>query len=219
MKTCLIIIDVQRGFLTEDTIHIPSMIQHMVSSMKFDHIVSTRFINTDKTPHYIYTGWHDLMDAESQQLDNYIESISERVFDKGTNSCLTTELRGYLIENHIDKLYFVGVNTDCCVLASAFDAFDSGFNFEILTQCCASTMGKHVHEIACEVCKCNFGCTMVNESAINYERLFTEFAAQRGFTSRSDVVTYRDEIADLYFGNPKVTDPWERACMYVYSGF
>ena len=96
MNRCLLIIDVQKGFLTEDTEHIPDRIRDLIEREKFDHIAATRFMNSPETPHYIYTHWDGMMDCESQRLAPYIESVSERIFDKGTNSCLTEEFLSYL---------------------------------------------------------------------------------------------------------------------------
>lgn len=162
MNDCLVIIDVQKGFLTKDTDFIPGKVGKLLESRTFDHIVSTRFMNTKDSPHYIFTNWDKLMDFESQKLDDYIASVSEKVFDKSINSCFSEEFLLYLKEKNISKLYFLGIDTDCCVLKSAFDCFDRKIPFEVIIDCCASTGGKKIHEAAYEIMRRNLGDTIIS---------------------------------------------------------
>ena len=157
MKECLVIIDVQKGFLTKDTAFIPEKVKKLIDTRKFDHIVATRFINSKESPHYIFTQWDNMMDDVSQRLDPIVEQISEKIFDKSINSCFTYELLKFLEKEHIEKLCFVGIDTDCCVLKAAFDSFDRKIPFEVLTEFCASTGGVEIHNAACQIMKRSLG--------------------------------------------------------------
>lgn len=157
MSDCLVIIDVQRGFLTKDTDCVPARIRKLTEKRKFDHIVATRFINTVDTPHYRFTGWDGMMDSRSQELDGYVARISERVFDKSTNSCFTDDFVGFVGDKSINEIYFAGIDTDCCVLKSAYDCFDRGIRFAVLADCCKSTGGPELHEAACMLMRRNLG--------------------------------------------------------------
>lgn len=161
MNNCLVIIDVQRGFITNDTLYVPEMIKRLLLKREFDHIVATRFINSVDSPHYVFSHWERMMDYESQKLDDYVEKVSERVFDKSINSCFSSDFLKYLNDNSIEFLYIVGIDTDCCVMKTAFDCFDRKLPFVVITNCCASTGGIDLHEAACKVMKRNFGDTMV----------------------------------------------------------
>ena len=157
MSDCLVIIDVQKGFLTENTCCVPDRIKDLVGKKSFSHVVATRFINSVNSPHYRITNWKGLMDNKSQEFDDYIAQIAEKIFDKSINSCFSSEFLDYLKQENIDKLYFVGIDTDCCVLKSAFDCFDKGIPFEVLTECCLSTAGIEIHNAACKILLRNFG--------------------------------------------------------------
>lgn len=157
MSNCLVIIDVQTAFLNKDTAFIPEQIKSLLEKNSYDHVVATRFINSLDTPHFKYVGYTGALDARTQALDPYIESVAEHVFDKSSNSCMTPEFQRYLRINQIHKLYFVGIDTDCCVLSSAFDCFDMSIPFVILTSYCASTAGRDLHKAACQVMLRNFG--------------------------------------------------------------
>ena len=65
-----------------------------------------------------------MMDEGSQRLEPSIEKISEKVFKKSTNTCLTEEFLGFIENAGIEKLYLTGIDTDCCVMKTAYDCFD-----------------------------------------------------------------------------------------------
>lgn len=164
---CLVIVDVQKGFLTKDTFYIPERIKSLLKIKNFDYIVATRFINTKKSPHYMLMHWDKIMDQESQQLEEYVMSVSQKVFDKNVNSCFSRSFVRFLKEKSISKLFFVGIDTDCCVLKSAFDCFDRNIPFEVISDCCSSTGGLSFHLNACEIMKRNFGDEKVREYGLS----------------------------------------------------
>lgn len=143
------IIDVQKGFLTENTAHVPGKIRELLSKRKFDRIVATKFVNNEDSPYYVFAHWYDMMDTESQELDPYVKSVAQIVFYKNISSCFTEEFLKWIENEGIDKLYFVGIETDCCVLVSAYGSFDRKIPFTVLTDYCASGGGKEAHEAAC----------------------------------------------------------------------
>ena len=161
-RDCLVIIDVQKGFLSEETRQIPKRIEALLQKRTFAHVVGTQFINEADSPFCKLMGWNGLMDAASQQVDAYVESVCERIFVKKTYSCFTEEFEKYLKENQIEKLYFVGIDTDCCVLQSATDCFESNLPFEVLLYYCASNGGAESEEAALRVMRRTIGTACMN---------------------------------------------------------
>ncbi len=54
------------------------------------------------------------------------------------------DVAAFLKEKGVEEVHLVGTETNDCVLASAFDAFDSGFPVYVLEECCESaTEGRH----------------------------------------------------------------------------
>ena len=56
----------------------------------------------------------------------------------------------FLMRNSIPKLYFCGIDLDACVLASAFDAFGLGYDFEVLfglTETNATIEKNHIMDV------------------------------------------------------------------------
>ncbi len=162
MKECLVIVDVQKGFLNNSTMFISQKIKELCDKRKFDIIVSTKFINNELTPHYQYTNWKGMLDKGSQELDPYIKKISERIFDKSVNTVFTEEFIKFIEDNKIEKMIFVGIDTDCCVMKSAFDCFDKKIPFEVITECCASSGGDKYHKSACMIMKRSLGTDFVH---------------------------------------------------------
>ena len=108
--------------------------------------------------------WYGLMDKPSQKVDEFVKSVSERVFKKANRySCFTEEFIKYITDNEIDKLYFVGLDTDACVLKSALDCFERNIPLEVLTNYCASTGGDEIHKAAIELMDRNISGNCVNK--------------------------------------------------------
>lgn len=54
------------------------------------------------------------------------------------------DVRKYLRERNIAEVHLIGTETHDCVLATAYDAFDSGFLPCVIEECCESgTPGRH----------------------------------------------------------------------------
>lgn len=165
MANCLVIIDVQKGFIkTDGNSILPRKIVELTKKFPFDHIVCTKFRNKDGGPFDELMGWREMKDDESCKLAPEIESISERVFNKCRYTCFTPEFKQYIKENDIDKLYFVGLDTDCCVLASAIDCFERNIPLEVLAKYCASSGGERCHYLGLTILE-----RLVGKNAINYE--------------------------------------------------
>ncbi len=163
MSNCLVIIDVQKGFmLNANTLEIPKKIVALLQKKSFDHIVCTQFYNEDGSPFDILMGWKDLKDSASQALAPEIEAISEKVFRKRLYSCFIPEFEEFIRDNAIDKLYFVGIDTDCCVLQSCTDCFERNIPFEVLINYCASSGGQYSHNAGIAVMERTIGKNMIN---------------------------------------------------------
>lgn len=148
MSSCLVIIDMQRGFLTPRTEHIVPRVVSLASSGNYDHVVATRFQNAPDSPYERFLGWDGLMDDYSQGIAPEVMGVVEKVFVKHTYTCFTDDFDGYIRENDIDLLYMCGVDTDACVLKSAIDAFERNIECKVIADCCASDGGQAVHDAA-----------------------------------------------------------------------
>lgn len=163
MANCLVIIDVQKGFMTnEETLEIPQKIKLLIRKKHFDHIVCTQFYNSVGSPYERFLDWHDLMDSASQSIATEVAEISEVIIRKPIYTCFVPEFCDFIDKNKIDKLYFLGIDTDCCVLKSCTDCFERNIPFEVLINYCASNGGKASHQAAITVMERTIGNNCIN---------------------------------------------------------
>lgn len=100
MKTALIIIDMQNGFMNENTKHLVPKIVNFVKGQSFDLVIGTRYINTSYTACHIFEG------SESAELVPEIESLCNEVVDKHKYSCWGSLLKSILKQHGILWFYF-----------------------------------------------------------------------------------------------------------------
>ena len=126
-KNCLVIIDVQLGFINDSIEHLPYDIARFIETNSiFDSIVATRYCNNPDTACYKLGNWKECMpDTPDSLLSPIILPFVQRIFNKTTFSGFTDEFKKFLLNKNFDKIFFCGVNTDCCVLATVFDCYDS----------------------------------------------------------------------------------------------
>lgn len=159
---CLVIIDVQRGLLVNDRIkELPHKIVELVEHNKFDFVVTTQFKNRLGSQFDKLMGWYGMSDIWSQEIDPDIAKISSKNFVKYGYSCFTDEFEEFIRNNNIDKLYFVGLDIDACVLKSALDSFERCIDAEVLVNYCDTSSG--YMSSAINVLKFALGENCVNE--------------------------------------------------------
>lgn len=154
MKTALIIIDMQNGFINENTKELVPKIVNLAKNGNFDKVIGTRYINNQNTACYIYEHFDNCFaETKSCNLVSEIEEVCDIIFDKNTYSCWNDNFKNILKKYNIDKLVFVGVNTGCCVLASAFAAYDDVFNINVIKDLCGSSSGVDSHNAGIKILK------------------------------------------------------------------
>ena len=152
MKTALIIIDMQNGFMNENTKHLVPKIVDFVKEQSFDLVIGTRYINSNYTACHIYEGWDGCWEGnESAELVPEIKGLCDEVVDKHEYSCWGSPIKYLLGKYGIEKLVFCGVNTGCCVLASVFDAYDELWDITVVKDLCGSTSGDSSHKAGIQI--------------------------------------------------------------------
>ena len=154
MNTLLLIIDMQKAFINPNTEYLIEKISNLINTNQYNYIVFTRFINTNDS---IYVSDLNYYGCIGEDKELFIKPDNHKIIDKKVYSSLNSELKKYIIENNIDKIYLCGINTDCCVLKTAFDLFENEYDFYILKDYCASTNGTEKHNNALEILKRNIG--------------------------------------------------------------
>ncbi|OKH44465.1 nicotinamidase [Calothrix sp. HK-06] len=168
MSKPLLIVDVQVGFINSFTHHIPQRIAALINSGNYSKLIFTRFINSTDGPYQRFLDWHNC-DCEPEiniaaELQPFVEQ--NLVFSKPGLCGITDELASYLRENHVERVFIVGIDTDMCVLKIAMDIFDIGIEPVVLTDCCASTAGLQAHLAGLAVLSRNIGAQRLLEGGV-----------------------------------------------------
>ena len=149
-QNALLVIDVQKEFLTDTTRDRVPEIQRLTETGRYDYCVLTYYKNTPKSPCWHRLHWYDGLDAGADSLlIRPPAGLPTVVVEKTTYALPRGDLPELLgLCSHID---LVGFDTDACVLAAAIDLFDEGYDFDVLGDCCASTNGWDYHEAALKI--------------------------------------------------------------------
>ncbi|MBU1202483.1 cysteine hydrolase [Patescibacteria group bacterium] len=162
MKKVLVIIDVQKGFISEHTKGLATRIKKFVEKnhKKYSLILFTQHINNNKSYLYRNLGWKGFMKEEEYGLMDEIAELakSKKVFIKDTYGAFVNKKIESLLKNKgIKEVHLAGIDTENCVLTFARDAFDRGFNVVVFKNLCRSHSNPSLHKAALEIIKDNIG--------------------------------------------------------------
>ena len=147
MTKALIVIDVQNGFITKSSSHIVARIKELLESKKFNTVVFTQFVNVPNSPFRKIKKWNKVGMSPETDIANVLKPFAKTVFKKNLYSSFTAEFEQFLKEKRITQLYLVGIDTECCVLKTAVDAFEKGYEPFLLENYCASHESRKFHSI------------------------------------------------------------------------
>lgn len=133
-------------------------------------VVGISYINHTHTACYLFEGWKECMEGSTEaRIVSSLFPRMQKVFRKDKYSCWNEEMKAFIRENRIEKVYFTGVNTGCCVLHSAFDFYNDLVDCSVISDLCGSTSGQREHEAA----------LVVLRSCITEDRVITAEQAVR----------------------------------------
>lgn len=143
MNKLLLVIDVQKSFINENTRPVLLKIDELVNSGKYKNIVFTRFINDENSIWYKKLNYKGCITKEQQEI--VINTKNYKIIDKKIYSCVNDELTKYLIENKIEEIHLCGFDTDACVSKTALDLFENDYNLYVLKDYCMSGVSIELH--------------------------------------------------------------------------
>lgn len=151
MKSILLIVDMQNGFiLNEQLLELAKDIKELLKRKIFDVVIATRFLNSDNSTYQRFFNWNGLKTEEERELIYGIEGYVDCVIDKTIYTCINSDFiqRVCQLNNgeYPDKIFVVGVDTDCCVLTIATGLFENNIRPIVLTKYCNSNGGQESHK-------------------------------------------------------------------------
>lgn len=162
-RKALLVIDVQNYFMRNSRARVLSrkMLKYIaVNRRRFDLIAFTHFVNHKHSNLYKILGWKDCVKSPDIDIVRELGPMLKygKVFKKSVLSALKIpELKSLLKRRGIRSLYLCGIDTDCCVLATAYDAFDDGYDVTVLQNLSVTTGKRSLHKSALEMVERNIG--------------------------------------------------------------
>jgi len=164
-KECLLVVDVQKGFINEYTGHILLPIEKLQYSYKY--VIYSKFYTKDDSSNFV-----KLLNLKDfyKDTDNYQLAIKELTnderylsIDKTKYSCVDDFLGWWLLSRQIKEVHICGLETQACITKTALDLFDRDFTPIILSNLCASTESFKKHLEAIQTLKTLIGKKQVIE--------------------------------------------------------
>jgi len=161
MKQALLIVDLQNEFINKYTQDVPEKIRALLEQSDYPIIAFSQFINHAQSP---FVKLIDYTKCSKEPFTNIVDVLKpwtkkDNVFTKDTYSVFSNQkFQTWLEKNKITDLTIVGLDTDFCVLADCFNAFDRGYKVTVVADCCASsTSGPMGHQSALNIINNNLG--------------------------------------------------------------
>lgn len=150
-KALLLIIDVQKNFINDNTKKIPNKITNLINKNHFDYIAFTKFINDEISNFYKILNYKGCINENDRKI--VLDTQNNKVFTKRIYTAVNDEFKTYIKENEIEKVYLCGIDTDACVLKTAIDLFENNIDVKVIENCCMSHSGKKYHNYAIKILK------------------------------------------------------------------
>ncbi len=162
MKKALFVIDVQGLFENNKTKIIAGKINNYIkkNKNKYSFIVFTVFKNNPQSSLWKIFGYKECVKGKEIQIISKLSECvdSSKIIFRNTYSLFKNiEIKSKLKKDKIEEIDICGFDTDCCVLATAYDLFDSGYKPVILKDMCYSTSEEKLHNLALKIIERNCG--------------------------------------------------------------
>ena len=148
-KKALIVVDMQPAFIKDHNSHIIPKVRALIQNVAYDAYVEAVFSAEKGSLWDTQQDWTCPEGEDTHTVDEIkklLDSKSPLKVHKHTRSVFrgNQDVVAFLKEKGIEEVHLVGTETNDCVLATAFDSFDSGFPVYVLEECCESaTKGRH----------------------------------------------------------------------------
>ena len=153
--SCLLIIDVQKAFITTDTFHIQSRIE--AAQSEYTHIIISKFYNLPDSPYRKVLHYTECSGGSRESELAFIPRFDATIYEKNKYSALTLTLRQFLFEHGFKNIDICGISTEACVMSTAIDLFESGYTPCVRSTLCASTVGENIHLSALDILRHTIG--------------------------------------------------------------
>lgn len=153
-KKALIIVDVQPAFITKRNDYVVGNIMSLLRKTPYDLYVESIFHAERGSLWDTQTGWTCPKDKNFHTDARILKALKEKRpvvhVEKETKSVFkgSKNLIKFLQDRGIKEVQIVGYDTNDCILATAYEAFDLGFFTYVIEGCVESSSAKALHKNA-----------------------------------------------------------------------
>lgn len=155
MKKMLLVIDLQKSFINPNTEFLISKIDSLVNSGNYDLVVFTKFINDNDSMWVKKLNYKGCISLEDRKI--MIDTKDNIVLEKSLYTAYSNNLINLINLFKIDEVHLCGIDTECCVLKTAFDLFENGYDIKVLSGYSACTHGEESNKNALDIIARNIG--------------------------------------------------------------
>jgi len=162
MRKALIVIDVQKYFINSKTKKIAGNIGKYLKNNfnKYDMVFFTVFKNNPSAPLWKISEWDGCVKSPDTDVCDEIKDFvnKDNLFYKNILSAVKNpKIVGMIKKSEVSEVDLCGFDTDCCVLATAYDLFDQGIKPVVLEKLTWSTSKEKLHKSAIKIVERNIG--------------------------------------------------------------
>jgi len=139
----LMIVDVQRGFVTDATRHLPAAIEAIQN--RFDRVVATRFYHRPGALVCELLGIEGFARGSPETELAFAPPPGAHVLEKSTYSCVTADFVAMLRDWNVREVGICGIDTDQCVLLIAAELLQHDIRPIVYEDLVASAAGAEYH--------------------------------------------------------------------------
>ncbi|RZU48854.1 nicotinamidase-related amidase [Krasilnikovia cinnamomea] len=150
-KPVLVLVDVQNGFVREQSAHAVPVLVDLVTRWQAAgaDTVFTRYFNYPGSPFERFFGWRQLQSSPEVDIVEALKPYAEKataIVDKRIYSAFTPEFDDLVRSHGWTDVYACGIATESCVLKTAVDAFERDLTPWLIEDASASHAGPAAHE-------------------------------------------------------------------------
>jgi len=152
----LLVIDLQKQ-LKDKFWEYEKCIDYVKSHRDEYFIVATLYRNSDDSMFVRHLGWSDCMDSKETDLEfPYDYYLVKTKYSVGNESEFLDFMKNKFWNSDVEY-FFMGCETDCCIMATAFDFRDANKNFKILSDYVYTNNSEISNDEILKLLKRNFG--------------------------------------------------------------
>lgn len=175
-RNALVVIDVQNYFVGKGD-DLPQRIAAFIENHTFDFVLFTKFVNHADSNFFKVLKWKKCFGSPDTDIHPLLSTYAKKypVFEKSTYSIFKSKKFVQFLKKHnITTVFLCGMDSDGCVLASAYDGFDRGYHIEVIKELCRSHHGDKLNTAALQIIKMNVQIISMRMSeAKEMERMMT----------------------------------------------